>query len=179
MKTITLVALLLLSPKVFAGAVTEASAHAFLVNILTLGEGPLTNSLITRPLNASTASGNTLNQTVAINSTTFWPLFGGAAATNLTSDVSTGTRNLVTLPTVLTNLYFYSSASPGSGKTTTFTILTNGVSTGMTCALTATAKATNNTSSVTVLAGVEVGVSIATAASSTAVKYSWAVNLLQ
>ncbi len=147
--TLTLLLFLCLSPKLLSAAVTEDAARAFLINILTLGEGALTNFLITRPLTISTASGNTLNQTVAVSTTTFWPLFGGAATTNLTSDVSTGTRNLVTLPTVLTNLYFYASASPGSGKTTTLTILTNGVSTGMSCALTATSK------------------------------YSWAVNLMQ
>lgn len=124
-------------------------------------------------------NGNTLNQTVAVNTTTFWPLLGNAAVTNQTSDLTIGTRNLITLPTILTNLYFYSSASPGSGKTTTLTILTNGVSTGMTCQLTATTKATNNTSSVMVGPGIEVGVSISTASASTAVKYSWAVNLLQ
>lgn len=123
-------------------------------------------------------AGNTLNQTVAVNTITFWPLFGNAAATNTTTDASTGTRNLFTLPTIITNIYFYSSASPGSGKTTVLTILTNGVSTGLTCGLTATAKATN-TASVTIPAGVEVGVSITTASASTAVKYSWAVNLLQ
>ena len=124
-------------------------------------------------------SGNTLNQTVAVGTTTFWPLMGGAASTNTTSDASVGTRNLLALPTIFTNLYFYASASPGSGKTSTLTVLTNGVSTGFTCQLTATSTATNRAGSVAVPAGVEVGVSINTAASSTAVKYSWAVNLLQ
>ncbi len=127
------------------------------------------------------ANGTTLNQTVAVGVTTFWPLFGGAAATNLTADVTTGTRSLIALPTILTNLYFYSSAAVGSGRTTTLTILTNGVSTGMSAAIAGASatKSTNTASSVSVPAGVEVGVSILTAASSTAVKYSWAVNLLQ
>ncbi len=129
----------------------------------------------------ATIGGNTYNQTVAPGTTTFWPLWT-QGQTNQLTDSSSGTRNILTEPTILTNLYFYATFPAGVGKTNILTILTNGISTTMTAKIggATITKATNTTEYLTILAGTEVGVNITTAPLAVPPsKFSWAVSLKQ
>jgi hypothetical protein len=93
-----------------------------------------------------------------------------------TSDASGITRCLIPAGGTLANLYVIASANPGA-VVNTVTIMTNGVSTGITVTLNNVTSANDTTHTAPVLAGYEVGLKIVQAASSTAVKWGWGFQL--
>jgi len=121
-------------------------------------------------------SGNTMNATIAANTTWFTRLSGWP--TNATSDTTLFTREILAATTLFTNFYVKVSAAAGSGKTDTVTLLTNGVSTGFTVTVAGTTQTsgTNAVGSAWAFAGSEIGVSLNVPSAGTASKFSWAVE---
>lgn len=96
---------------------------------------------------------------------------GGAAI----SDTTGITRCVLPAAGTLCNLYVIASGNPGS-VANTVTVMTNGVTTGITVTLNNVTSANDTTHLVAVLAGTEVGIKIVTGAG-TAVKWGWGFQL--
>jgi hypothetical protein len=124
-------------------------------------------------------AGNTAGNTIAAAVTQFYSLTGNSITNALTSDASQLTRTLNARAVSSATIYLKTSAAVGSGKTDTVTLLTNGVSTGVTVTISGASQTSNNGTGTfaSLPAGNEIGISIATVASSTAVKWSWAIKL--
>jgi hypothetical protein len=119
--------------------------------------------------------GSTGNQVVPVNTTVYLPL-NNSFTNFFTTDASGGTRMVCPKTTLFTNLYVVASASMGGGKTTTVTLMTNGVASDLVASLTATTTGNDTTHGVTVLAGWQVGLKITTQSASTPVKYCWGIE---
>ena len=141
-------------------------------DVLSVGPGPvsvwasLTNFI-------RVWSGTTGNALLGIGTTTFLPPNNTSATLSLVDAVA-GTRTPLTRATTLQNLYAIVTPTPGVGKTTIFTVLTNGVASPLTVSIAGALTNGNDTTHfVSVPSGTEIGVKIVTAASSTAGKAAW------
>jgi hypothetical protein len=119
-------------------------------------------------------SGNSGNTALAA-ATTYFFAPNNQSSTLPTTDVSAGTRGTVSRATVLRNLYLTQNAASGSGKSYTATIMTNGVASSITCAVTGASATTANdtTHREMILAGTEVGIKIVTDSGAATDKVSW------
>ena len=132
--------------------------------------GAAWTSLTNFPQNWSGTSGGLL---VPIGATVFLPP-NNSSSNLITSELAGATRCPITRALTLQNLFVVSSPAPGSGKTTTVTIMTNGVASPIVATVSATATNANDTThTVYVPAGTEIGVKIVTSALSTAGKCAW------
>jgi hypothetical protein len=105
---------------------------------------------------------------------TYW-MAPNNSFTNAAADASGVTRCTIPAAGTLANLYVTASANPGA-VANTVTIMTNGVSTGITCTLNNVTTGNDTTHAVAVLAGTEVGIKVVTLAG-TAVKWNWGFQL--
>jgi hypothetical protein len=119
-------------------------------------------------------SGNSGNTALAA-ATTYFFAPNNQSSTLPTTDVSAGTRATVSRATVLRDLYLTQNAASGSGKSYTATIMTNGVASSITCAVTGASATTANdtTHRELILAGTEVGIKIVTDSGAATDKVSW------
>lgn len=138
-----------------------------------------TGKLFTTPTLPSTligsglavVAGNTGNQAVPVNSSAWYHPYN--TSTNITtSDASGVTRMLIPANTTLQNFYALASGNPGA-VANTVNWYTNGVLME-TLTLNNVTTANDTSSKYPVLAGWELGVKVVSAASGTAVKWSWA-----
>ena len=117
-------------------------------------------------------SGNSSN-TAVNNTTLYYPVTGGVAGS--ATDISGGTRNLMSRAGTVKNLYVKLSAALGAGKTGTVTVFKNGVATALKTTLSVGPTAFNDTSDTfTVAAGDEISIEVTTTGN---VKFSWATDL--
>jgi len=92
-----------------------------------------------------------------------------------TTDSSAITRTPVTRTTTLQNLYVVLSAAPGTGKTNTLTVLTNGVASALSVDVAGAATTGNDIAhTVSVPAGTEIGVRLMTAIGAPSSRTAWA-----
>lgn len=127
--------------------------------------------------NISSWAGNTGSVLTAAAVTNFYALNGNSVTNVAGTDTTAWTRTLMTRTTTLQNLYILLSAAPGASRTTTVTILTNGVASNLEATATASGTTGNDTTHfVTIAAGTEVGIRIVTVTSATASRISWGVE---
>jgi hypothetical protein len=117
--------------------------------------------------------GSTGGQTIAASATAYQPASG--VFTNIVSSSASGkTRNVLTRPMVLKNLYVVASAAAGSGHTFTLSICTNGTACNVMATMNNTATG-NDTSDISpaLPAGTEVEMKIVTSSSATSAAFEW------
>ena len=133
----------------------------------------------TTSANYSEMAGNSNNATLVAGANYYGPANGSFTMVSGT-DLSAGTRSIVSRAATVQNLYYIASAANSAGKTNTITVMKNGVAQNLTCSVTAvtTCNDTNSGHAFTVVAGDELGIRIATgSATNTAVKHSWSIEL--
>lgn len=155
----------------FSATIADQDAGLYVISAGTLGEG---NGAGITNLPTAAWSGTSGNTALAA-ATTYYFQPQNSSATLPTTDVSAGTRQMVTRTTVLTNLYVIQSAAAGSGKSYTYTVMTNGVASSMVATVTGAVATTANdlTHAVTIVPGVEVGVKVVTDSGATGAKVGW------
>ena len=118
-------------------------------------------------------SGTTGGLLLGIGTTTYLPP-NNTSSNLITVEAAGATRCPLTRSTTLQNLYVVVTPAPGSGKTTTVTLMTNGNASAIVASVVGTATNANDTThTVSVSAGTEIGVKIVTTASSVAGKAAW------
>jgi hypothetical protein len=165
------VVLTLTSNQVIVRSNFFALRNAFVLGSLSV-TGAIANAGVVR-----TWAGNTGNFLIPANVTYFYALNGNSITNVQTSDTTCWTRNLVTRQTTLQNFYVQLSAAPGASRTTTVTVMTNGVASSIVATITAGATTGNDTTRTeTIAAGTEVGIRIGTVASTVTARASWAIE---
>ena len=160
-----------------ASAIASFDGKNYLTNAMLDSSLALTANSLGLAIFPRMWAANSGNALLGANATYYFAPNGNGQTNLQTADVSGFTRNLVTRTTVLQNFYGMLTVAPGASRTTTFTVMTNGVASSITFGISASAVTGNDTvHTETIVAGVEVGIRIATVASAAAAKPSWALE---